>query len=38
MAKRGLDVRIYGTNRTINVELPIVYVQGFMKRAAEPTH
>ena len=36
MSKKGLDVRIYGTNRTINVELPAIYVQGFLKRAIEP--
>lgn len=35
MSKKGLDVRIYGTNRTINVELPAIYVQGFMKRTRE---
>jgi hypothetical protein len=35
MAAKGLDVRIYGTNRTIDVALPAIYVQGFMRRAAE---
>lgn len=35
MATKGLDIRIYGTNRTIDVALPAIYVQGFMKRAAE---
>ena len=37
MGTNGLDVRIYGKNRTINVELPPVYIQGFMKKAAELT-
>lgn len=35
ISQSGLDVRIYGKNRTINVALPAIYVQGFLKRAQE---
>lgn len=35
MATSGLDVRVYGKNRTINIALPVIYVQGFQKRAKE---
>lgn len=35
MSIYGLDVRVYGKNRTINIDLPDVYVQGFLKKANE---
>lgn len=32
MVNNGLDVRVYGRNRTINISLPSIYVKGFIKK------